>query len=135
MGTNSQTFPGKEVLIRLLSKSSPLERRRLLKVLGKKFPKDFPFLFKETFQAEDIQFFNEKQLLNLADELDNTTIALNIYELPVEFQDYFLSMITKFKAKEIRYILNNFSKAYIHKEIPKAKEYLQKFITKKIHHT
>ena len=108
MNEDSQKFPGIEHLVRLLKLSTPIERRKLLKSIGKQYPDEFAEIFKKSFQADDIEFFTEKQLLELADITDNTVLALVIYELSPDFQGYFLNIITSFKAKEIRYILDNF---------------------------
>ena len=128
MNEDSQKFPGIEHLVRLLKLSSPMERRKLLRSIGKQYPDQFPEIFKKSFQAEDIEFFNEKQLLELADITDNTVLALVLYELSPEFQKYYLGLMTSFKAKEIQYILDNFEKAQIHRDIDKAKSHLEELV-------
>lgn len=128
MSEDSQKFPGIEHLVRLLQLSSPMERRKLLRSIGKQYPEEFPIIYKKSFKSQDIEFFTEKQLLELADIADNTILALVIYELSPEFQDYFLNIVSSFKAKEIRYILENFEKAQIHRDIDKAKTHLEELV-------
>lgn len=128
MNMDSQKFPGREHLIRLLRESNSAERRKLLRSIGRQYPEEFSEVFKRSFMAEDIEFFNEKQLLELCDLADNTVLALVLYELSPEFQNYFLGLITKFKAKEIKYIIENFRRGDIHKNIDKAKNHLEKIV-------
>lgn len=128
MDHHGQKFPGLEHISRLLKKSSATQRRKLLKAIGNQFPDHFLTVYRESFIIEDIQFFNKESLLKLADHCDNTTLSLILYELPQEFQNYFLSIIKNFKANEIRYILNNFSHHDIKEDILKAQNQTENFI-------